>query len=189
MKRLCLLVAVISVGLLSNGQSLWRIDNAHSNVNFTAHWNKNAFLTGTFKIFDGDIRTAKENTFEESKIIFKAQSNSIDLIASSLSKDVQQESYLDAQKFQEINFESTSVKKKNKENYVAKGKLTIKGTTREVEFLMEYLGTTEYEGEKFGALKVTGKINRTDFKIYGNDERLGDEIEITGYFELVRVAE
>jgi polyisoprenoid-binding protein YceI len=79
------------------------------------------------------------------------------------------------------------VKKGHKNMYEVKGNLTIKGVTHEVIFLMEDNGIIEYDGRKYGALKVTSQLKKSDFKIYGGGDRLGDIINITAYFETVKV--
>jgi polyisoprenoid-binding protein YceI len=187
MKRILFHIFLAALSSVSFGQSTWRIDNAHSNVTFAIQWRQNSFRTGEFKIFSGDIVTKKADSYEEAEIEFKVEPTSIDLIASNLISMVQGEEYLNSQEFQEIVFKSTTFKKKHKKQYEVVGKLTIKGTTHETTFLMEDNGFIEYDGRKYGALKVTGQINKSDFKIYGGGDRLGDLILITGYFETVKV--
>jgi len=41
-----------------------------------------------------------------------------------------------------------------------KGNLTIKGVTHEAVFFMEDNGVIEYDKRKYGALKVTGQIEK-----------------------------
>jgi polyisoprenoid-binding protein YceI len=100
---------------------------------------------------------------------------------------VQGQEFLDVQNFSEILFVSTSVKKEHKNTFEIKGNLTIKGVTHEAKLQMEDNGVIEYEGRKYGALKVTGQVKKSDYKIYGGGDRLGDLINITAYFETVKV--
>ncbi len=187
MKRIYFIVAfaVLSGSVFS--QVEWQIDNAHSNVTFAIQWRQNSFRTGEFKIFSGTIKSKSENNFEDATVNFSAEASSIDLIARNLSIMVQGQEYLDVQNFSDILFVSKSVKKEHKNNYSVKGNLTIKGVTHEVMFLMEDNGIIEYDGRKYGALKVTSQLKKSDFKIYGGGDRLGEIINITAYFEIVKV--
>jgi polyisoprenoid-binding protein YceI len=165
----------------------WTIDNAHSNVNFAFQWMQNSFRTGEYKIFDGSIILADEYSFQNAQISFSADVNSIDLIASSLSKLATGEVYLDAPQFPTIKFESKSIKKKKRNIYIVKGDLTIKGTTKSVNMVLEDHGISVYESRLYRAIAVRGEINKNDFKIYGNDERLGNIIKIIAYFECAKI--
>lgn len=187
MKALTITLLILFNFLYSHSQVVWQIDNAHSNVNFAVQWRQNSFRTGEFKIFTGEIVTIKENSLENASVTFKAQTSSIDLIASNLATMAQDENYLDTKDFPEIKFKSISIKKKAKDTYELKGILEIKGISNEVIFTLEDHGTIIFEGRSYGALKISGQILRSDYKIYGNDERLGDKIIITGYFETVKV--
>ena len=177
---------ILAFTIISNGQEKWQIDNATSNVTFAIQWMQNSYRTGEFKVFDGDIILKKEGVFDDASINFKMQATSIDLIASSLINLSQNEEFLDSKKYPEIEFKSTSVEKKHKNSFEVKGKLSIKGVTRDVDFVLENNGISEFDGQKIGALKVTGQFNRDDFMIYGGDKRLGNIINVTAYFETVK---
>lgn len=171
------------------GQIDWRIDNANSNLTFAIRWRQNSFRTGEFKIFSGDIICKTDNSFENAQIDFKVDAASLDLIASKLSSIVEDNEFLDSHQFPEITFKSTSVKKKHKNIYEVIGSLTIKGVTRDTKFILEDNGISDYDGCKYGALKVTGQINKSDFKIYGGKGMLGDLVIITAYLEMVKIEE
>jgi polyisoprenoid-binding protein YceI len=187
MKRILFIGAFLILTCSIFSQVEWQIDNAHSNVTFAIQWRQNSFRTGEFKIFSGTIKAKNESNFEDANVNFSTEASSIDLIARNLSTMVEGQEYIDVQNFSEILFVSTSVKKEHKNTYNVKGNLTIKGVTHEVIFLMEDNGIIEYEGRKYGALKVTGQLKKSDFKIYGGGDRLGDIINITAYFETVKV--
>jgi len=187
MKKILIISVFIFLVINIFSQNTWRIDNANSNVTFAIDWMQNSHRTGEFKIFEGDIIIPTDNTFDNAKVDFSIEASSIDLIASNLISTVQGEEYLDTKNYPKILFQSTSIKKKHKKNYEVKGKLTIKDITRDVDFELEDNGIIEYEGRQYGAVTVTGKLKRSDFKIYGGGDRLGDNINITAYFQITKI--
>lgn len=189
MKRLLIIWSFTFYALSTFGQNTWYIDNANSNVTFSVQWRKNSFRTGEFKIFSGEIVLQEGNTYKDAKVDFKLDATSISLITNSLSSLMQSPEYLNTKDFPEITYKSTSIKKKHGNNYQVTGILTIKGVSHEIPFMIEDNGLFEYEGREYGALKITGQINKSDFKIYGGGDLLGDLITITAYFETVKVAE
>ncbi len=188
-RRYFLLLIFVFYAQISNGQNIWSIDNANSNVTFTITWRQHSFRTGEFKVFSGEIKLKEDNSFKDAEVNFRMDASSICLIANNLSDVVQDEEYLNTKEFPEITFNSSSIKKKHKNDYEVKGMLTIKGTSHEVVFIMTDYGIVNYEGRDYGALKVTGQINKSDFKIYGGGNLLGDIINITAYFETIKLVE
>jgi polyisoprenoid-binding protein YceI len=189
MKKYILLCVLVSLTNHIFCQAKWQIDNANSNLTFAIQWRQHSFRTGEFKVFSGDMKCKKDNSYEDAEIDFNVDATSLDLIASKLSNIVEDDQFLDSRHFPNISFKSSSVKKKHKNIYEIKGSLTIKGVSRDVVFLMEDKGVVEYEGIKYGALKVTGNLNKSDFKIFGGGEVLGNLVVVTGYFEIVKVNE
>ncbi len=189
MRKIIFIAVILQFSVYLIGQEKWQIDNANSNVTFTIQWMQNSFRTGEFKIFSGDIVTSQKESIEGASIDFKMQTSSIDLIASSLMNLVQTEDYLDGRNYPLIEFKSTSIKHKRKNLFEVNGNLIIKGVTRAAVFMLEDNGIVDFDGQKYGALKVTGKLNKNDFNIYGEDKRLGDNIDVTAYFETVKVIE
>lgn len=186
MKKLILIVAIFLIYASVWAQGLWRIDNSNSNLNFMVQWRQNSFRTGEFKIFSGDIRTTQPN-FENSEVTFIAEAASIDLIASNLSKLVQSDEFLNVAQYPQISFKSSTLKKKKKNIYELKGTLTITGVSKTQKFILEDHGIVLFEGRSYLLLEVNGELNRSDFKIFGGGEHLGDKIIVTGFFEAVKI--
>jgi polyisoprenoid-binding protein YceI len=189
MKRYIAILMCAGLMNISHAQTTWIIDNGNSNVNFAIQWQQNSFRTGTFKVFDGQIACEKEGTFEGAKVSFKLTTKSIDLIANNLTSMAQNEEYLNSMQFPEISFVSTSVKKSKKKMYEVSGMLTVKGVSRPAKFMMEDNGTVQYNNRTVGALKVTGQLNKSDFKIFGGADRLGETIKIEAYLETQKLSD
>lgn len=176
--------ASIFLVILANAQFRYEINGGHSNIGFAVKWNDIAIRTGEFKAFGGEILTLKDSDLSGSTVSLKINANSIDVIADHLADKLKGEEFLEAEKFAQITFSCVGLKLSSTNNYVANGKLTVKGITKDAEFTVEDLGRKD-DG-KYGALKVIGAISRKDFGILGGGDRLGDKITITSFFEINR---
>jgi K(+)-stimulated pyrophosphate-energized sodium pump len=95
--------------------------------------------------------------------------------------------YFDVPKFKKAIFEATSVEKNSAEMptyaYIAKGKLTLKGVTKDVELKFNYVGTSEqdWDGKKINVAGFEGEttINRKDYGIDGGGAAEEVKIEVT----------
>lgn len=172
----------ISIAIFSEAQFRYEINGGHSNIGFAVKWNDIAIRTGEFKAFGGEILTTKDADLSGATVSLKINSNSIDVIADHLADKLKGDEFLDAAKFAQITFSCSGLKLTSPNNYSANGKLTVKGITKDVEFLVEDFGRKD-EG-KYGAIKVTGAISRKEFSILGGGDRLGDKITITSFFEI-----
>jgi polyisoprenoid-binding protein YceI len=140
----------------------WKIDIAHSEVHFKVKHLVISTVTGSFNEFSGEIESEKDD-FSDAKASFVAQINSIDTNNAQRDGHLKSDDFFAADKFPTLNFNSTSFEKKGSD-YVLKGDLTIKGTTKNVELNVEFGGIAK---DPYGQIKagfeITGKINRKDF--------------------------
>jgi polyisoprenoid-binding protein YceI len=94
------------------------------------------------------------------------------------------ENYFDAAKFPTLTFKSSSISKTGEKTYKVKGDLTIHGITKPVELDATLNGVIDgRNGKKVSGWKVTGTINRTDFKVGASGPSVGDEVTITAKAE------
>lgn len=167
---------------LGYAQFKYEINGGHSNVGFSVKWNDLAIRTGEFKAFGGELNTLKDSDLTGAYVSLKINSNSIDVIADHLADKLKGDEFLDAAKFPQITFTCSGLKLISPNNYSANGKLTVKGISKDVEFMVEDFGRKD-DG-KYGAIKVIGAISRKDFAILGGGDSLGDKITITSFFEI-----
>src|SRR5699024_4316075 len=76
--------------------------------------------------------------------------------------------FFDVKRYPQITFESTGLKKKTSSNeYSLQGILTIKGTSKPVEFTLQYGGIAKdaYANEYKMGFTVLGEIDRRDWDI------------------------
>jgi polyisoprenoid-binding protein YceI len=96
------------------------------------------------------------------------------------------EAFFNVKKFPTAIFEANEIVKSEGMSpyaYIAKGKLTLKGITKDVELKFTYQGASpqEYDGKKFEVCGFEGEtiINRNDFGIDGGGAAEDVKIEIT----------
>lgn len=93
--------------------------------------------------------------------------------------------FFEVAKFKKANFEATTVEKNTAEPgkyaYIAKGKLTLKGITKDVELRFNYLGISpqEWDGKKVDVAGFEGEttINQKDFGMDGETVKIEFTLE------------
>ena len=191
MKKLNLIIALFSITVAS-AQSTWTIDPVHSKIRFSVEHMVISQVEGEFKLYEGNIQTTT-NDFSDAKINLSIDLNSVDTDNSKRDSDLKSANFFDTANYPKMTFVSTSIKTIEKGNYILKGNLTLHGITKEITLNMSYGGTIKDPwGNTRAGLKVTGKINRTDFGLKYNalieSGRLvvGDDVEITCKVELLK---
>ncbi len=141
----------------------WALDAAHSEVQFKVKHLVISTVTGTFKVFNGEIEATKED-FEDSKISFSIDTNSIDTNQADRNNHLKSDDFFSTEKYPTMNFVSTSFKKVSDNEYKLTGDLTIRDITKTVELDAELGGimVDPYGNTKVG-FEVNGKINRKEF--------------------------
>jgi polyisoprenoid-binding protein YceI len=169
------MTAAVESGLIAG---TWTIDPSHSEVGFTVR-HLMSKVRGQFEKFEGTLTTGTSLTETSAQA-------SIDLTSVN-TRDEQRDGHLrsadffDVEKTGPMTFVSRSF-----DGSSAKGDLTIKGVTREVELDVEFLGqdTDPWGGQRIG-FEATTVINRKDFGVDfnipldGGKLLVGDKINIT----------
>lgn len=141
----------------------WKIDPAHSEIEFKVKHLMITNVTGHFAGYDATLASDKDD-FSDAKISFEADVNSISTKNAQRDEHLKSADFFDAAKYEKISFKSTDVKKKDAENFVLTGDLTIRDVTRPVDLDVEYTGTlVDPYGQTKAGFELKGKINRKDF--------------------------
>lgn len=141
----------------------WKIDPAHSEIEFKVKHLMITTVTGHFADYTATLEGEKED-FSDAKISFEADVNSISTKNTQRDEHLKSPDFFDAASHPKITFESTGIKKKDDENYTLNGNLTIRGVSKPVELNVEYGGTqVDPWGQTKAGFELTGKINRKDF--------------------------
>ena len=144
----------------------WILDPTHSELVFKVKHLMITNVKGEFRKFEAVI---DGEDFTKAAITANIDVASIDTNNTDRDNHLKSPDFFDAPQFPSIAFTGTSFTKKDEENYVLKGNLTLKGVTKEVSLDVEFGGANKdpWGNEKAG-FSVSGKINRNDFNLNWN---------------------
>ena len=160
----------------------WNIDASHSKISFEV----NHFFTpveGFFNDYKGELNFDAAD-LEGSSVNFTVQVASVKTDSDKRDKHLQSGDFFDAEKYPEMKFASSEISKTD-DGFVAKGKLTIRDVTKNVEVPFKVLGTGPHpmkKGVTIIAIKGGLKINRNDYGVgtgsWGATAVVGDEVAV-----------
>ena len=173
-------------------RSTWKLDPAHSNVEFSVKHLMISRVKGRISELAGIIQ-ADETNPENSSVEAVLQAATIDTRSEQRDTHLRSADFLDATTFPEITFRSTRMKG-NRTRFQLTGDLTIRSTTREVtlDVNFEGRGKDPWGGERL-AFSATGKIDRSDFGLTYNQALeaggvvIGNDLKISIEVEAVKV--
>ena len=188
MKKVLTFLAVAFITIGSFAQTNWKIDSAHSSLNFDIAHSGISFVNGKFTDYTGEVTTYGEQ-LDEATINFTVQIASINTNVEMRDNHLKSADFFDVETYPTMTFESTKILATGKPDlYLLHGKLTIKDVTKDVIFDVHYGGTVESEeGEKIG-IKATTVIDRFDFNIDYDPMALGigKDVSITVHGQFVK---
>ena len=146
----------------------WVLDPAHTEVTFKIRHLMIANVTGSFTRFNSEAETSGDD-FSNAKVTFTAETASVTTDNEQRDAHLKSDDFFNAEKYPEIRFESTGLKKKNDDEYELEGKLTIRDVTKIIKLNVEAGGVVvDGYGQTKAGFSVTGKINRKDFGLNWN---------------------
>lgn len=162
----------------------YNIDQAHTNVSFTAPHLMVSKVKGRFDqvsgSFDFDEKAVKLND-----INVTIKTNSINTNEVDRDKHLRSPDFFDVTKYPEMTFKSTKVNYEKGQPDKVDGELTIRGITKKVTLEVEYNGAvTDPWGNHVVTFEAETKVNRKDFGLNWNKSLdkggfvVGDEIKI-----------
>jgi polyisoprenoid-binding protein YceI len=170
----------------------WKIDPAHSEVQFKVKHLMITTVTGQFSNFDATVETPGED-FANASIKFETEVASISTKNADRDGHLQSPDFFDAANHPKITFVSKEVKKIDDENYKVAGDLTIRGNTKPVELSVEYGGTQKDPwGQTKAGFEFSSKISRKDFGLTFNATTetggvvLGDDVKLLGSVQFIK---
>lgn len=170
----------------------WNLDSSHSEIQFKAKHLLITTVTGAFKNYEAAVETQGDD-FATAKISFSAETASVATGSEQRDGHLKGPDFFDAEKFPKLSFVSTSVEKKDEENYTLKGDLTIRDVTRPVVLHVDFGGIAKdpWGGTRAG-FSVSGKINRKDYGLNWNviteagGMLVSEEIKIVASIQLIK---
>ena len=181
MKKIFTLLTVALISTAAMAQSTWKVDKAHSRLQFTITHLLVSDVDGRFKDFDATITAAKPD-FSDAKVTLVAQTASVDTDNERRDTHLKSADFFDVTKSPTMNFVSTSIMPTTPNHFKLVGNLTLNGVTKPVTMDLWHRATvTGQNGKENAGFKVTGTIKRSDFgfgKGFGA-ATLSDEVVIT----------
>jgi len=142
----------------------WTVDKAHTNVKFSVSHLVISDVDGTFKTFDGNMDASKPD-FSDAKINFTVEVASINTDNDQRDNHLKSDDFLNAAKYPQMKFVSTSFTPQGDNKYKLVGNLTIRDITKPVTFDVKYGGTASAFGGTHAGFKATTKIDRFDYNL------------------------
>jgi polyisoprenoid-binding protein YceI len=173
------------------GRATWRIDPAHSHIEFAVRHMMISTVKGRFAEFSGTIEGDEQDP-ASSSVRVEIAASSIDTRAEQRDAHLRSADFLDADRFPTITFVSKRVERAG-DHLRLVGDVTIHGVTREIVLAVESGGRGKDPwGQERAAFHATGKLDRTDFGLNWNQALetggilVGTELKISVDVELIR---
>lgn len=173
---------------------IWKIDPAHSEIQFKVRHLMITTVTGYFKKFDLNVETEDDDFTKSKKIEFSATIDSIDTNNEQRDTHLKSADFFKSDEFSELKFIGNKYVKEG-DHYKLDGDLTIRGITKSLSVSVDYGGiVVDPYGQTKGGFTVEGKIKRKDFGLTWNAVTeagqvvVSDEIRIHCEIQLIKQA-
>jgi polyisoprenoid-binding protein YceI len=174
---------------------MYKIDFAHSQVQFSIRHMMLAKVRGVFEKFDGTINLDEANP-TNTTVEVAVETASINTRESARDNHLRSADFFQSEVYPNMTFRSTKVELTGESTAVLHGELTIRDITRPVSLDVEFLGSARspWGTTNFG-FEAHTKINRKDWNLTWNKGLetggvlVGEDVEINIELELVKVAE
>jgi polyisoprenoid-binding protein YceI len=172
----------------------WKIDPAHSEIQFKVKHLMITTVTGYFRKFDAEVETETGDFDTAKRIEFIADINSIDTNNEQRDTHLKSPDFFNGEEHAELRF---SGKKYEAGENSAKlfGDLTIRGVTKPITLKVEYGGNVvDPYGQIKAGFTIEGKLSRKEFGLTwsavteAGSVVVSDEIRIHAEIQLVRQA-
>jgi polyisoprenoid-binding protein YceI len=173
----------------------WKIDSAHSQVQFTVRHMMISNVRGRFEDFSGTIEFNEEDP-TQTRIDVQIDAASINTREAQRDGHLKSADFFDVERYPSLRFTSREVRKVSDDHYRIIGDLTIRDITREVVLEAEYAGQVKSPwGTVSAGFSAHTRINRTDWGLVYNAVLetggilVGEEVKIDLELELIKQEE
>lgn len=191
MKSLTLSIIAMLAVIAAQGQTVWNLDNAHSNIGFTVDHMVISETEGEFDKFTATV-TSSNDDFNGADVTFTAEVQSINTDNEKRDGHLKSDDFFSAEKFPTITFKGKLIKKENK-SYELVGDFTMRDVTKKVVFPVDYRGTIKDPyGMTRAGFKINGVVDRTQYGLKWNSLTeaggmvVGTDVNITCNVEIVK---
>jgi polyisoprenoid-binding protein YceI len=173
----------------------WKIDSAHSEINFTVRHMMISNVRGRFEKFSGTVEF-DESYPANSSVDVQIEAASISTREPQRDGHLRSPDFLNVEEHPYITFKSKRVEVESENKARITGDLTIRGLSREVVLDVEYSGTARSPfGTENAGFSASTRINRKDWGLVWNvaletgGVLVGEEIKSDIELELVKQPE
>ena len=174
---------------------MWKIDPAHSEIQFKVKHLMITTVTGYFRKFDCEVISETEDFNSTTSIKFTADIDSIETNNEQRDTHLKSEDFFNAEKFNEVIFVGTKYDALN-DSATLYGNLTIRGITRPVKLDVEFGGiVVDPYGQKKAGFTINGRISPKEFELRWNAVTeagsvvVSDEVKIHAEVQMVKQKE
>ncbi|CAL2107986.1 YceI family protein [Tenacibaculum sp. 190524A02b] len=183
MKKILLLLTVLSFINMSEAQTLWKVDKAHSSITFSVSHFMISEVTGNFGGFD--ITANSNEKFESPTFEVTINASTINTNQKGRDNHLKSSDFLEVTKYPNVFFKSTTYKQLEKGQFEVKGNLTIKNITREAVFKGNLNGIINgSNGKKKAGLKLSTIVKREEFNLGTGMNPIGKDISVIVNIEM-----
>ncbi|MDI3297963.1 MAG: YceI family protein [Bacillota bacterium] len=171
---------------------VWKVDPAHTTVEFSVRHMMIATVRGQFNQVAGELRGDPEE-LASCEIEAVVQAASVDTREPDRDNHLRSADFFDAEHHPEIRFRSRRITPRDDGSYEVEGELTMRGVTRPVTLELSFEGRIrDPYGNQRAGFTLEGKINRREWGLNWNSlleaggVLVGDEVRIIVHVEAVR---
>lgn len=194
-KMLCAIVIAIAISFTAGDTAAelqkWDIDKGHSNVYFDVR-HTYATVRGQFDDYSGSVQFDTDN-MEMGNIRLEVRTKSVNTGIPNRDNHLRADEFFGVKKYPTMTFASTGVKKKEGNQYIVEGDLTIKGKTQKMAVPFTFFGSRENplkKGQQVAGFEARFSINRLDYGVgsgkYVEMGTIGNQVDILVTLEVVR---
>ena len=171
----------------------YKIDPAHSEIVFKVRHLVISTVSGQFTKYDATMTSDKDD-FSDAQINFEADVNSITTGNEQRDGHLKADDFFAADKYPTITFKSSSIEKKDENEYTLTGDITIRDVTKLITLNVRYNGSAVFYGQNKYGFEITGKINRKEFGLVWNSVTetggiaLSDEVKLALNVQMAKQA-
>ena len=172
--------------------TLWKIDPAHSEIQFKVKHLMITTVTGYFRRFDLEVETEDEDFTQARRLEFTAEAASIDTNSEQRDTHLRSADFFDAEKFGQLRYVGKTLERSGSD-YTLSGDLTIRGVTKPVALKVHFGGIViDPYGQTKAGFEVEGRISRKEFGLVwsamteAGQVVVGDEIKVLCEVQLIR---
>jgi polyisoprenoid-binding protein YceI len=173
----------------------WKIDPAHSQINFAVRHMMISNVHGRFENFSGAVELDEQNP-ANSSVEVQIEAASINTREPQRDAHLRSPDFLNADQFPYLTFKSKHIEIVDEAHGRIIGALTIRDTTQEVALEVEYSGMAKSPwGTMNAGFAATTKISRKDWGLLWNVALetggwlVGDEVKIDIELEIIKQPE